>query len=171
MAAAPLVRAGMQDRLVVAVAIDEIDGAIGLRRKAQIAHQRPAGKLALDPHGIGAGVVRRVQNRAGADIGDDLLRRDLDPDGDRVGAIALAENVLRIISAEWEIVRYCCADTGRHDKRNTGQNPLNDRHTTTPKTSTKPKAPPARGTLAKVARPANRYVQLSGRSSGGTRRR
>src|SRR5580658_4286697 len=32
--AVPLVRAGMQDRLVVAVAIDEVDGVIGLWREA-----------------------------------------------------------------------------------------------------------------------------------------
>ena len=64
----------------------------------------PAGKLALDPHGVGLAVARGVEDGAGADIGDDLLGRDLDPHGDRIGAVALAENVLRVIAAERKVV-------------------------------------------------------------------
>jgi hypothetical protein len=166
--AVPLVRAGMQDRLVVAVAIDEVDGVIGLWREAQVPHQRPAGKLALDPHGEGIAVARRVEDRAGTDVGDDLLGRDLDPDGDRIGAVALAENVLRIISAEREIARRKSrTGTGRYGERNcdVDKNPFDDCehecprgfHQSTAARSCAPAAASGRN-VANVARPANRYV-------------
>jgi hypothetical protein len=166
--AAPLVRAGMQDRLVVAVAIDEVDGVIGLWREAQVPHQRPAGKLALDPHGEGIAVARRVEDRAGTDVGDDLLGRDLDPDGDRIGAVALAENVLRIISAEREIARRKSrTGAGRYGKRNcdVDKNPFDDCEHECPRgfhqsTAARGCAPAAASgrNVANVARPANRYV-------------
>ena len=94
---------------------------------------------------------------------------------DRIGAVALAENVLRIISAEREIARRKSrTGAGRNGKRNcdVDKNPFDDCehecprgfHQSTAARSCAPAAASGRN-VANVARPANRYVMTG--SFGG----
>src|ERR1700733_2508106 len=99
------VRAAMQNRLVVAVAVNEIDGLIRPRREADVSHKRSSRELTFDVDIERVAVVLDILDRAGADVRHNLLGGNLDLVGDSIGAVTLAGHVLRIGTRERKIVR------------------------------------------------------------------
>jgi len=94
----------VQHRLIVSIVIDEVDSMVGAGGEADIAHQRPGRKLAFHVHRDRSALLLAVQDGAGADVGNDLLRRDLHLRGRRIGPVALARDVLRVPPGEREII-------------------------------------------------------------------
>ena len=67
----------------------------------------------------GVAVLLEIEDRANTHIGHDLLGRNLDLDGNGIGAIALAGHILRVISDQREIVlRKRSTGAGDYGKRN-----------------------------------------------------
>jgi hypothetical protein len=99
------VRAAMQDRLVVAVTVNEIDGLIRPRREADVSHKRSSRELTFDVDVERIAVVLDVLHRAGTNVRHNLLGGNLDLVGDRIVAVTLAGHVLRIGTRERKIIR------------------------------------------------------------------
>src|SRR5580704_12346472 len=98
------VRAAMQNGLVVAVAVHEVEIFVGAWREADISHQRAGGELALNVHSDALAVLFEIEDRAGADIGHDFLGGNLHLCRRRIAAIALAGYILRVVADERKIV-------------------------------------------------------------------
>src|SRR5271169_1758465 len=96
--------AAVEHRLVSRVAVDEFDRLVWARRERDIAHQRPARELTFDMGEDAVAVPLGIQDGADADIGDDLLRRNLHFGGVGVSAVTFAGDVLRVVSGQWKIV-------------------------------------------------------------------
>src|ERR1700722_536096 len=90
------VRTAMQDRLVVAVAVNEIDGLIRPRREADVSHERPSRELTFDVDIESVAIALDVLHRASTDVRHDLLGGNLHLVGGCIGAITLAGHILRI---------------------------------------------------------------------------
>src|SRR5690348_1112203 len=93
-------RTAIEDRAVVLVAIDELDRAVGPELEDHVAHQRAARELALDMGADAVALALGVKERAHGDMGIDLLRGDFHFDFARVRAVALARNILRVVSGQ-----------------------------------------------------------------------
>ncbi len=97
-------RAAVEHSLIRRIPIDKFDRVVGTRREGDIAHQWPAGKLAFDMSKDAVVVVLGIENGADADIGNDLLRRNLHFRRLGIGTVALAGDILRVVSGQWKIV-------------------------------------------------------------------
>ena len=117
----------MQDRLVIALTIDELDRMIGHWREADVPHQRTGGEVAFDMDVRGAAVLLEIEDRANTHIRHNFLGRNLDPDTNGIAAIAFARHILCVISDQ-RGNRPAQTRAGDYGKRNGGAGNVMENH-------------------------------------------
>ena len=158
----PSLRAAIEHRAVVLVAVDKLDGIVWLDRESHVAHQRPGRKLAFDMRINAFAVALGIKERADADLGIDLLGGDFHLQLGKVAAVALARDILRVISSERKIVlRRSCSSARGQGKTDAPDKWMDDPHFDP--LIFLPRAPGADSsqTLTKLTQRANRATEFS----------